>query len=165
MKSDRSEERYDSRPETKAHIERVRDFGRLVVQNLERRFRDHDLSKLESPEVEAFDIATPKLATLEYGSPEYKESLAGLGEALKHHYEHNDHHAEHHKHGVSGMSLLSLLEMLCDWRAASERTKQRADPPDRVASFESGLAYNFERFGIEPQLQQVLVNTVRELEM
>ncbi len=156
---------YDSRPETKAHIERVQHFMHEARADLEYRAQRHDASKLVSPEVEAFDIATPKLANLVYGSPEYKKSTDDLGPALAHHYMVNDHHPQHFKNGVRGMSLMALIEMLCDWRAASERVKQRTDDPDKMATFESGLAYNQERFGYSDELADILRNTVRELGM
>lgn len=154
---------YDSRPETQAHIDRVRHFVRRAQFNLLERSRLHDASKLISPEVEAFDIATPKLAGLVYGSEEYKQSLRDLGPALQHHFQHNDHHPEHFENGVRGMSLMALIEMLCDWRAASERTKQRTDDPEKVATFESGLAYQKDRFGMSDDLYEILLNTAREL--
>lgn len=340
---------YDSRPETQAHIDRVSYFVNMAAENLIERARRHDASKLVSPEVEAFDIGTPKLASLEYGSAEYKESLRELGPALQHHFENNDHHPEwgdrniewrevvgfpdyevsnmgdvrsrtrevdrpgpqgnmivnsairsahvtpkgyarlqlrrdgkptnrfvhtlvaeaflpnpeekpevNHKNGVKtdnrlsnlewvtasenqvhayetglkeaavkwvyhcpeldittfgsekmarlvreaghpkvtaagvwaaserggqhydltfeatalveyrrsqiqGMSLMALIEMLCDWRAASERVKQRADDPEKVKTFESGLAFNQERFGYSDELAQILRNTIAEL--
>jgi len=154
---------YDSRPETQAHIDRVRHFLGLAVTNLCDRAACHDDSKLVPPELEAFDIATPKLAGMEYGSEEYKQSLRDLGPALQHHFEENDHHAEHYPNGVQGMSLMALIEMLCDWRAASERSKQRTDDPDKVKTFEAGLAYNQERFGYSDEVAEILRNTVREL--
>lgn len=157
--------RYDSRPETATHIGRVRHFIGLAVADLMNRSNVHDASKLIPPEVEAFDIATPKLAGLEYGSDEYKQSLRDLGPALQHHFAHNDHHPEHYENGVQGMSLMALLEMLCDWRAASERVKQRTDDPGKVKTFESGLAYNQERFGYSDELAGILLNTARELGM
>lgn len=156
---------YDSRPETQAHIDRVRHFINLAIDNLAARAERHDASKLVSPEVEAFDIATPKLAGLEYGSEEYKESLRELGPALAHHFSENDHHPEHSPRGVQAMSLMALLEMLCDWRAASERVKQRADDPEKVKTFESGLQFNQERFGYSGDLDEILRNTARELGM
>jgi hypothetical protein len=156
---------FDSRPETREHIRRVQHFIHLAIDNLVRRADFHDASKLVAPEVEAFNIATPKLASLEYGSEEYRKSLRELGSALAHHFAYNDHHPEHFENGVAGMSLLSLLEMLCDWRAASERMKQRADDPEKVKTFESGLAYNQERFGYSDELAGILLNTARELGM
>ena len=145
--------------------ERLRYFVHEATANLSERAAVHDRSKLHPPEVEAFDIATPKLAELEYGSEEYKESLRELGPALQHHFQKNDHHPEHFENGVRGMSLMALIEMLCDWRAASERTKQRTDDPEKMQSFESGLLYNKERFGISDDLYEILVNTARELGM
>jgi hypothetical protein len=53
--------------------------------------------------------------------------------------------------------------MLCDWRAASERVKQRTDNPEKIKTFESGLAFNKERFGISDDLYEILLNTSREL--
>lgn len=156
---------YDSRPETREHIERVRWFLNRAKVNLNARGEMHDKSKLLPPEVEAFDIATPKLAGLVYGSEEYKESLRDLGPALRHHFEVNDHHPEHFENGVRGMSLMALIEMLCDWRAASERTKQRTDDPEKVKTFADGLAYQKERFGISDDLYEILLNTARELGM
>lgn len=161
-----TETAYDSRPETYEHIQRVRHFISMATSNLSQRASLHDQSKLHSPEVEAFDIATPKLAGLEYGSEEYKASLRELGPALQHHFAENDHHPEHFgEKGVRGMSLMALLEMLCDWRAASERMKQRTDDPEKVKNFESGLLHNKERFGISDDLYEILLNTARELEM
>lgn len=156
---------YDSRPETREHIARVREFVERAIRDLTIRARVHDQSKLVSPEVEAFDIATPKLAGLEYGSPEYRQSLRDLGPALQHHFEVNDHHPEHYENGVRGMSLMALIEMLCDWRAASERVKQRTDDPEKMKTFESGLLHNKERFGISDDLYEILLNTARELDM
>jgi hypothetical protein len=154
---------FDSRPDTQKHIDRVGDFMGEAIVNLHTRAVVHDASKLVEPELSYFNIATERLATLVYGSPEYLASLEDLKPALNHHYAHNDHHPEHFENGVRGMSLMALIEMLCDWRAASERTKQRTDDPEKVKTFESGLEYNFERFGITGDLADVLRNTAKEL--
>ena len=155
---------YDSRPETRGHIERVRLFLGYAIEDLQARSDAHDQSKLIEPELAAFDIATPKLATLEYGSEEYRESLRELGPALDHHFSQNDHHPEHYENGCAGMSLMALIEMLCDWRAASERVKQRTDGDTYLSkSFEEGLAYNQERFGYSDEVAAILLNTAREL--
>jgi Family of unknown function (DUF5662) len=156
---------YDSRPETRQHIDRVRDFLDRAIGDLGYRQAVHDQSKLAEPELSAFDVATPKLAQLEYGSEEYKQSLRELGPALQHHFEHNDHHPEHYENGVRGMSLMALIEMLCDWRAASERVKQRTDDPEKVKTFTDGLAFNQQRFGYSDELAAILLNTARELGM
>lgn len=158
-------DRYDSRPETREHIARVRAFIAGAVANLHTRASVHDASKLVEPELSAFDIATPKLAGLVYGSEEYKQSLRDLGPALQHHFAENDHHPEHFPNGCAGMTLMALIEMLCDWRAASERVKQRTDDPEKVKTFESGLAFNQERFGYSDELAGILLNTARELGM
>lgn len=163
VSSRRSEPDYDSRPETWEHIQRVRDFLKIAQQNIQGRSDEHDRSKLVEPELSAFNVATPKLAGLVYGSEEYKQSLRDLGPALAHHFRENDHHPEHFENGVRGMSLMALIEMLCDWRAASERVKQRTDDPAKVSSFESGLLHNKERFDISDDLYEVLLNTAREL--
>jgi hypothetical protein len=138
----------------------------LVIDDLERRLKAHDASKLVEPELEAFDIATPKLAQMEYGSDEYKQSLKDLGPALEHHFAENDHHPEHWPDkDVTNMSLMALTEMLCDWRAASERVKQRTDDPEKVKTFETGLVFNQERFGYSDDIAKILLNTARELGM
>jgi hypothetical protein len=142
----------------------VRHFLRSAILNLQARSDAHDQSKLVEPELAAFDIATPKLATLEYGSEEYRESLRELGPALDHHFLQNDHHPEHYPNGCAGMSLMALIEMLCDWRAASERVKQRADGDTYLSkSFEEGLVYNQQRFGYSDELAEILLATAREL--
>lgn len=86
---------YDSTEDTLAHIAEVRGLVWGAAGELSRRGLQHDASKLEEPEKAVFDVATPKLRDLTYGSPEYEESLAVMGRGLKHHYEVNDHHPEH----------------------------------------------------------------------
>jgi hypothetical protein len=88
-------EGYDSRPDTRKHIGEVRRLLSKVVDDFVRRQREHDASKLVSPEVEAFDEFTPKLRDSTYGSPEYEGFRKAMGEALAHHYAHNSHHPEH----------------------------------------------------------------------
>ena len=146
---------YDSTADTNAHVERVQDLLKEAGTNLDWRSLAHDLSKFESPEKEAFDEYTPKLKALEYGSDEYKASLAGLGVALQHHYANNQHHPEHFANGIDGMSLFDLIEMLIDWKAAGER--------HATGSIAKSLEVNKARFKIGDQLQSVLTNTAREM--
>lgn len=56
---------------------------------------------------------------------------------------------------LDGMSLLDILEMLCDWKAASERHAN--------GSMEHSLEINKVRFTIGTELQKILKNTVVEL--
>ena len=143
---------YDSREDTIEHIRKVRVLFESVIHELEVRYFMHDTSKLENPEKAVFDEVTPRLKTLTYGSPEYKASLTDMGEALTHHYANNRHHPEHYKNGINDMSLIDIIEMLCDWKAATER---HADG-DIIKS----LDINKKRFNISDQLQGILVNTV-----
>ena len=146
---------YDSERDTKRHMENVTHFMSMAILNLERRRKNHDASKLQSPEKEMFDKYTPLLKELTYGSKEYKKALQEMGVGLKHHYENNSHHPEHFDVGIDGMSLLDLLEMYCDWQAASLR--------HTGGSFVQSLAINKERFGMSDQLFAIFLNTTREL--
>lgn len=146
---------YDSRPETIAHISRVQNLLSECITNLTDRAVAHDQSKLESPEKEAFDLLTPKLKKLTYGSEEYRATLREMKPALEHHYANNSHHPEHYPNGIEGMSLFDIIEMLVDWKAASER---HAD-----GSMAKSLEHNRARFNISDQLYNILCNTAREL--
>jgi hypothetical protein len=149
-------EGYDSRPDTRKHIGEVRRLLSKVVDDFVRRQREHDASKLVSPEVEAFDEFTPKLRDSTYGSPEYEGFRKAMGEALAHHYAHNSHHPEHYPDGVRGMNLFDVLEMLCDWLAA---TKRYADGDIRKS-----VEINQKRFGYGDELKRILLNTLPLLE-
>lgn len=150
-----STEPYDSTADTEAHILEVFFAIEKVRSALQRRSEIHDQSKLVSPEKEAYDIITPRLRGLTYGSGEYRASLREMKPAIDHHYAHNSHHPEHTPDGIAGMDLIDLVEMFCDWYAG---TKRHAD-----GSLEKSIPHNQERFGISPQLTQILENTRRNL--
>lgn len=141
---------------TQAHIEKVRKYIRFFTDKLTTRGELHDLSKMDSPEIELFAEHTDKLNQIEYGSDEYKAELEALKPALEHHYSHNRHHPEYHKDGISGMNLLDVTEMLCDWKASSERQKN--------GNLLKSIEINAERFNIDKQLMQILINTAQLLE-
>ncbi len=145
----------DSTADTRDHISKVQARMAQLQAELDMRAALHDLSKLHEPEKSGFDVLTPKLASLTYGSDEYKAALVEGKPTIDHHYAHNSHHPEHYPHGIADMSLLDIVEMLCDWKAASERTKQ--------GSIAQSLDNNQTRFGISDQLASILVNTVKEL--
>lgn len=137
--------------DTFRHIERVRNLLNKCVIELIQRGEQHDQSKLASPEVEYFTEYTPKLATCTYGSDEYKGFLAAIKPALDHHYANNRHHPEHHKRGIEDMNLIDIMEMLCDWKAASERHNN--------GNIRKSIEINANRFGLSPQLVKILENT------
>lgn len=147
---------YDSRADTLAHIDRVRNLLEVCEHNLYQRGQRHDQSKLEEPEKSGFDACTIKLKNIPYGTEEYKAALAELKPVLDHHYTHNSHHPEYYKNGVDGMSIFDLMEMLMDWKAATERMKDGGD-------IWRSLEINEKRFGLSPQLVNILRNTVVEM--
>ena len=146
---------YDSTHDTLKHIETVQKHLGAVVADLIARAGRHDHSKLLGPEKGVFDEFTPKLRDSTYGSDEYKTFLEGMGEGLKHHYAVNDHHPEHHTLGIHGMDLIQLIEMLCDWKAATER---HADG-DLFRSIEQ----NQDRFGYGEEIRCLLHSTAQRL--
>lgn len=142
---------YDSRPDTREHIETVRSLIRAVIGELRNRAERHDASKLEEPELSVFNEYTPKLKDSTYGSDEYKSFLVGMGEGLRHHYAANDHHPEHFENGIADMDLVQVTEMLCDWKAATTR---HAD-----GDLRRSIRQNAERFGYGPEIERLLLNT------
>jgi len=175
---------YDSTDDTLAHIAVVKDYLNRCAAILTERGVVHDASKLVDPEKSFFDKCTPMLEELTYGSEDYADALHQLKPALDRHYAANSHHPEHFSYlecgacykefpddfhgncdecgygvywqkrgvtGISGMDLFDVIEMLVDWKAASERH----DDGDIVKS----LIVNHERFQLQPQLYDILINT------
>lgn len=139
--------------ETLKHIELVMHLLATMQNELLQRMFSHDRSKLESPEMEMFAQFTDKLASLTYGSDEYKQCLEEMkSSALGHHYENNRHHPEFFPNGVEDMNLIDLLEMVCDWKAASLRHND--------GDIHKSLEINTERFNLSPQLAKILKNTI-----
>jgi hypothetical protein len=141
--------------ETIKHIQSVRSFLYLMIEELDNRARNHDQSKLESPEAEIFGEHTPELAKTKYGSPEYTALLEKVKPATDNHYAKNRHHPQHWPNGVDDMTLVDLCEMLCDWKAATSRNKD--------GNIRSSIDINAGRFKMSPQLAQIFHNTVREM--
>lgn len=146
----------DCKKDTKEHIEQVDRLMFIVLNDLFVRANNHDKSKLESPELEAFTEYTPKLKNSTYGSDEYKENLKGLKVALEHHYKHNSHHPEHYEDGIRGMNLLDVIEMFCDWKAA---TMRHAD-----GDIKKSIEINQKRFNYSDDLKSIFYNTAKLFE-
>ena len=142
--------------ETQKHIEAVRKYIRFMIDKIDMRGVKHDASKLESPEVEVFAEYTPKLNSTTFGSEEYYQNLEGMKSALDHHYASNRHHPEHFVNGINDMTLVDILEMFCDWKAST----LRHNDGNLLKSIET----NAERFHMDGQLRQILLNTARMLD-
>lgn len=146
---------YDSTQDALEHIGKVQARVQECTNNLTVRAVHHDMSKLAEPEKTGYDQLIVDLKDVVYGTDDYKAALVAAKPVIDHHYQVNTHHPEHYENGIAGMSLLDIIEMLCDWKAASERTKQ--------GSIAASLVHNKARFGISDQLATILENTVREL--
>jgi len=141
--------------DTFRHIERVRNLLNKVVLELNNRGEIHDQTKLKTPEVELFTEYTPKLSGTTYGSEEYNKYRKEMQAALDHHYANNRHHPEFHKNGIDDMDLLDLIEMLCDWKAASERHND--------GNIGKSIEHNGVRFQMSSQLIRIFENTAKSL--
>ncbi len=138
--------------ETVKHIHAVRSYIYSMIEELDARARNHDASKLESPEAEIFGEFTPLLAQTKYGTPEYDELLKKVKPATDNHYAKNRHHPQHHKNGIDDMDLVDITEMLMDWLAATSRNKD--------GNIRTSIDINATRFNMSPQLANILRNTI-----
>lgn len=57
---------------------------------------------------------------------------------------------------IENMNLIDVLEMLCDWKAASERHND--------GNIKKSIEINANRFGLSPQLVKILENTINIIE-
>lgn len=145
-------EKYDSREDTEEHIKRVGQYISKCISELNHKAEMHDYDKLHDEKEKAmFDEYTHKLKHCTYGSEEYKSFLAGLKPALDIHYANNRHHPEHFENGIHGMNLLDILEMMCDWKASSERHED--------GDIYRSIEINQTRFGYSDELKSILKNT------
>jgi len=141
---------------TAEHIVKVGMLLSAVIHRLALKAVTHDASKWSPEEWPSFEKGTPRLAEVEYGTEEYKAALQEIRPAVDLHQQRNPHHPESSPEGIAGMTLLDLTEMLCDWKAATERNKN--------GDILKSLEHNRERFKISDQLYAVLLNTVYELD-
>jgi hypothetical protein len=142
--------------ETPKHIENVRKYIRFMIDKIDMRGVKHDASKLESPEVDVFAEYTPKLNNTTFGSEEYYQNLEHMKSALDHHYASNRHHPEHFVNGINDMTLIDILEMFCDWKASTLRHND--------GNLLKSIEINAERFNMDGQLKQILLNTARMID-
>ena len=138
--------------ETLKHIQLIQRYIHVVMRELMYRAEEHDRTKMEEPELEAFTRETAKLKGLTFGSEEYNESLKALGQAIENQYANNRHHQQHFKNGVDDMNLIDLVEMFCDWCASSQRHND--------GNIRKSIEINGKRFNIDPQLVKIMENTI-----
>lgn len=134
------------------HVRLVRKNGRLLIKEFQERLKIHDRSKLEEPERSVYAEHGDKLKHVVYGGEEYKKLLELVKPAIDSHYSQNRHHAEHWPNGFNDFDLVDLLEVLSDWLASTKKNKN--------GNIHKSIAVNTERYGISPQLAQILTNTV-----
>jgi hypothetical protein len=146
---------YDSYQDTHDHSIKVYGYIQDMMAKLNIRGVTHDASKLGKIEKPYFDEYTPKLKEAEYGSEKYKQFLSELQVALKHHYANNQHHPEHFENGIDGMSLIDIIELFCDWKSATERTKD--------GDLDKSIEFNKTRFHMSEQLVNIFKNTKKEM--
>jgi hypothetical protein len=144
----------DTRQAAIEHIELVRNYVMDCAIDLRERAIAHDASKLIEPELSGYAGLAEAVKDLKYGTSEYRAAFQPFKPIIQHHYAANDHHPEHFGAGVDGMNLLQIIEMLCDWKAASERGG---------GDFAESLKVSVARFEIEPQLENILRNTAKYL--
>lgn len=125
-----------------------------IIDLLSNRAEFHDDDKLEEEMVEEFSKKQEKFNSVKFGSEEYEKLREELKPLLDKHYSINSHHPEFYKNGISGMTLIDLIEMLVDWKSASSAYGD---------GFEESLEITRERFKVDEQLFQILLNTAKYL--
>ena len=150
--------RFDSTIATRTHIENIQSvFENKFLPELVQRFKVHDKSKLEDPERSCYDEFIPKIRATEYGSAEYEEIRSQMQlVGLDHHYQVNRHHPEHFSNGINGMNLIDFVEYVLDCYAASLNSK---------TPFEKAMKANMDKYNVPEMLQNIVFNTVRDLEL
>ena len=126
----------------------------MVCRTLMKRAWKHDFSKYSRHEAPYFAKAS-SLKKLKYGTEDYKKNLETIQPALEHHYKHNSHHPQHYSKGLMAMSLLDWCEMLCDWKAATRRTK--------AGSIKFSLEENQERFKYSDETKEKFSDFLKEV--
>jgi len=145
------------RETTLEHIRRVNELMKESAVIILNRGSKHDESKLSEPEAFGFESLGNDFRKFKYGSEEYYKKVNDprFQEAVKHHHMVNRHHIEHFKNGIKDMNLFDIIEMICDWKAASERQENSV--------FEEHIQVNFYRFGIPDEYKNMIINTAKAL--
>lgn len=143
--------------DTRLHILNVQKQMSKAIEELTKRSYNHDASKYDVEESHTYARVVPMFKGKVYGTPEHKAVGDLLGDAWNHHEQNNDHHTGFHANGVIDMNLMSIIEMLCDWKAVSLR--------DPNQDFSKSCEMNCKKYGMDVQLQSVVINTAKSLGM
>lgn len=175
--------------ETVKHIQSVRSFLYLMIEELDNRARNHDQSKLESPEAEIFGEYTPELIKTKYGSPEYAALLEKVKPATDNHYAKNRHHPEHWPIPNSNAKEIEeyakelkdddpakkwLVEYASSLKSRINNMTlvdlvellcdwKAATARNKDGNIRTSIDINQKRFDMSSQLAQIFHNTVREM--
>ena len=141
------------------HKQRVSYYLNLLIHSLQWRSLQHDNSKLEPEEFDAYSSQMDEFCTHEFGSPGYVKAKETIADAVNHHYMCNSHHPEHYSNGIDGMDLVDVIEMICDWKAATTNN------PKAPGTMQKSFDYAVAKYGITPQLANVILNTIENYKM
>ncbi len=103
------------------HRETVADGLERLAEELRRRARVHDRSKLLPDEFSGFVLIGAASQVAAYGTDEYRNSMRAAQEktdCVRLHYQRNSHHPEFH-FDERRMPWLDVIEMVIDWDAAA----------------------------------------------
>ena len=138
--------------ETMLHKMEMIRLGNKFIMNFMERMREHDDTKLSSPEVEGFDATAGTISDITYGSEEDTAAKDLLKVALTHHYARERHHPEHFDNGIVDMNLVDIIEHFLYCMAASLRHDD--------GNFRLSLKNNAERFHYPEELTKIFENTI-----
>lgn len=135
------------------HKEAVRKRLNWLAENLKHRAEIHDNSKLQVPEI-LWLIQMDREPKYTYGTPEYFEKMNRWQKFFDHHYKENRHHPNHFPNGISDFTLADLCEFVIDITSYYDQLH----PENAIQTVEAQA----NRFELDPQLVQILKNTLLE---
>lgn len=144
------------------HKARVKKWMQVFIDELKRRAKTHDDSKLRSPELENWE-AMDREPRYKYGTPEYFAKLKKYHWLLELHWKKNRHHPEywHLNEDAKNRDLLDYIEMLCDWMSYSNEkisySKARSLVIAQTKRYRMDNAYNEVD---NPPMSELLLNTL-----
>jgi len=138
------------------HVNQVKENLSQIRQMLEERGMQHDRSKFEAIEMDAFVANQAEFKKATYGTSAYRKCLEKVRPAIEHHHKNNRHHVQHHKNGFADMNFFDLLEMMADWKAAGSR-----DPV--TSPFCKAIKVSFKEHNVPEYLQKQMTETAKAL--